>query len=202
MAAVGVLEPLYASPAERPAWRAQSEADLEQILSQVHQVLRPGGKFWCVVPAHLRAADGTLGNHWYRELWRVMIDELTLLRRAGDLDEVTWRDCVVPAHQRHATQWQAWFDGHADLFELDYLEVLEQENVYLEAYREDHRDPARFAEDYLASLRAWSDRLFARLIPEAEKRNVFYAALKCAFADDPERFETDVVNLYLGATKR
>ena len=197
----GHVDPLYAQGQDRAAWQKQSVDDLDTIMRHAASALRSGGKFWAVAPAHTRGPKGRIGNHWYRELWLTIIDELADLQREGLLEMEAVENCIIPAHQRGLDEWRSWFAGNTDLFRLDYLEVVEQENPYLSRYRETHHDASRFADDYLASVRAWSEPLFKSLITDTDTRARFFSGLHDAFRQSPDRYAKDAVNVYVGATR-
>ena len=195
------IDPLYTTGEERKTWRRQSVDDLDTIMRRAHSALKPGGKFWAIAPAHVCGDNGDVANHWYRELWLVVMDELTTLQKTGVLKTNCFENCIIPAHQRGESEWTNWFEQNPSLFALEYVELVEQENPYLTRYRDVHHDPVTFADEYLASVRAWSDHLFSNLIPDPDARAQFFAGLHVAFRQNPERFTNDAVNAYVGATR-
>jgi SAM-dependent methyltransferase len=197
---------VYPSSAEGPeelaAWTRLSESDLHTAMSNIHDCLRPGGKFWAVVPGHSQhESTGKLKNCWYREVLDVMCEQLLALVKSGVIDEKTWNNFVLPVHARHLNEWQAWFDKNGAMFKLEFLYGEDQANPYLERFRKDHKDPDRFADEYLSSVRAWSDRIIAQILPDQEQRHEFYEGLRQQFKQDPERFENDSYSVYIGATR-
>ena len=99
------------------------------------------------------------------------------------------------------SQWQQWFDRNPEKFRLEFLEVVESQNPYLELYRENHRDPGQFADDYLGFFKAWGERIVSTLIADERQRDVLYHELHGVFRKDPGRFENDNVSVYVGATR-
>ena len=197
----GHIEPLYARGDQKSKWNQLSREDLDSILQQAHRALKPGGVFWAVAPAHTTDDQGQIANHWNKEVWNVMIELLENMNRNGELDSKSWEEFVIPVHQRHIDEWQDWFDRHPEKFKLEFLEVVESQNPYLDFYLHEHRDPNRFADDYLGFFRAWGERIAGTLIPEEQQREAFYAKLHQAFKSDPERFANDNVSVYAGATR-
>jgi SAM-dependent methyltransferase len=195
------IEPLYAEGRQKLAWGKLSKADLDQILNQVYRCLKPGGCFWAVAPAHTTDANGAISNHWNREVWNVLIGLLDEMDRNGEIHSQTWRDFVIPVHQRHISEWQHWFDRNPDNFRLEFLEVVESENPYLALYRQEHRNPTQFADDYLGFFRAWGERIISTLIPDDRHQQAFFKRLHKAFESNPERFANDNVSVYVGAIK-
>ncbi len=194
--------PLFATGDEKPAWEKQSESDLNTVLTNIHRCLKPGGKFWAVVPAHRRdEATGEIKNYWYREVLAVMCDQLRALVTKGILDEESWNHFVLPVHQWNLQQWQKWFTANDSMFRLEFLYAEEQANPYLERFRNEHQDPSRFADDYLSSIRAWSERIIMQLIPDRKVRNEFFTGLRDQFLKAPDRFANDTFSLYVGATR-
>lgn len=157
--------------------------------------MKPGGCFRAVAPAHTTDANGAISNHWNREVWKVLIELLDEMDRNGVLDSLAWQAFTIPVHQRHISEWQQWFDRNRDKFQLEFLEVVESQNPYLELYRQEHGNPQRFADDYLGFLRAWGDRIVSALVPGGRQRQVFFDKVHEAFRSDPERFANDNVSV-------
>ncbi len=195
--------PLFANGInEKPAWDHQSDSDLNTALLNIHSSLKSGGKFWAVVPAYsCDEATGEIANYWYREVLDIMCDQLLALVDKGIMDITSWDDFVLPVHQRHLQQWQRWFTDNASMFRLDFLYEEEQSNPYLRRYRNEHHNPERFADEYLSSIRAWSEQIIMRLLPDHEQRNVFFEGLRDQFLREPDRFENDAFSVYIGATR-
>lgn len=186
---------------EKSAWEELSATDLNTALNHIHSSLKSGGKFWAVVPAHSRDdLTGEINNYWYREVLDVMSGQLLELVDKGIVDEESWNNFVLPVHQRHLHQWQKWFADNDSMFQLDFLYEEEQSNPYLQRFRNTHQDPNFFADDYLSSVRAWSEKIIMQLLPETEQRNMFFGGLRNQFVQSPDRFENDTFSVYVGAT--
>ena len=196
------VHPLRATGVEEiSAWDKLSNSDLNTALSNIHRCLKPGGKFWAVVPAHCRdESTGEIKNYWYREVLDIMCEQLRTLLNKGMVDEENWNNFVLPVHQRNLHQWQKWFTENDSMFHLDFLYAEEQANPYLERFRNEHKDPNRFADEYLSSIRAWSEKIIIQLLPYQEQRNEFFEGLRHRFMQAPDRFENDSFSVYIGAT--
>lgn len=194
------ISPLSANPAESASWKQQSIADLDLALSRIHRVLKPGGCLWVVVPAQCLDETQT-ANYWYREILDIMSAQLKTLVDQGAISSDQWTRFVIPAHQRDKHLWQDWFDKNTSMFELKFLYTNQQPNPYLHRYKTEHRNPQRFVDEYLASIRAWSEQIISNLIPDEEMREGFFASLRSEIAASPERFENDTVSLYAGAVR-
>jgi hypothetical protein len=187
---------------EQQAWENLSRHDLHGVLSNIHSCLKPGGIFWAVVPTHTRdMTTGEIKNYWYREVLQIMCEQLRLLVAEGVVSEESWNEFVLPVHQRHLDEWQNWFAEHDTMFRVEYLYTEDQFNPYLQRFRDEHQDPDRFADEYLASVRAWGERIIKQLLPDQELRNAFFEGLRSQFVQSPERFENDSVSVYIGATR-
>ena len=188
--------------AEKEAWEALSLIDLNTALTNIHGSLRSGGKFWAIVPAVRRdSLTGAAENFWYREVLDIMSEQLLDLVDQGVLDTDTWNNFVVPAHHRSSSQWQQWFSDHESMFQLDYIDQQEHANPYLDRFKHRHRDPKQFADEYLASIRAWGEKIITQLLPDQQRRERFFAGLHRQFMQTPERFDNDSVSVYIGATR-
>ena len=197
------VNPLHATGVEEiSAWDKLSDSDLNTALTNIHRCLKRGGKFWAVVPAHSRdESTGEIKNYWYREVLDIMCEQLRSLVNKGIVDEETWNNFVLPVHQRHLHQWQKWFTENDSMFHLDFLYAEEQANPYLERFRNEHKDPNRFADEYLSSVRAWSEKIIMQLLPDQEQRDEFFEGLRYQFVQAPDRFENDAFSVYIGATR-
>ncbi len=195
--------PLRAKKVEEVlAWDELSESDLDRALINIHNCLKPGGKFWAVVPAHsLNEGTGEIKNYWYREVFEIMSEQLQFMVNKGIVEIETWNQFVLPTHHRHLSQWQRWFFKNKSLFHLDFLYTQEQMNPYLERFRKEHKDPIRFADEYLSSVRAWAEKIITQLLPDQNHRNEFFELLRLEFIKEPARFENDSLSLYVGATR-
>lgn len=186
---------------EKSAWEELSATDLNTALNHIHSSLKSDGKFWAVVPAHSRDnLTGNINNYWYREVLDVMNEQLLELVDSGKVNEESWNKFVLPVHQRHLSQWQNWFNDNDSIFHLDFLYAEEQKNPYLQRFTNIHQDPNLFADEYLSSVRAWSEQIILQLLPDTEQRNIFFEGLRNQFAQAPYRFENDTFSVYIGAT--
>jgi len=187
---------------EKSAWEELSASDLNTALNHIHSSLKSGGKFWAVVPAHNRdSSTGKINNYWYREVLDVMSEQLLELVDKGIVSEESWNNFVLPVHQRHLYQWQKWFADNESMFQVDFLYAEEQENPYLQRFTNIHQDLNLFADDYLLSVRAWSEQIIIQLLPDTEQRNTFFEGLRNQFVQTPDRFENDTFSVYIGATR-
>lgn len=87
------------------------------------------------------------------------------------------------------------------MFQLDFLYAEEQANPYLQRFRNEHQDSNRFADEYLLSVRAWSEQIIMKLLLDQEQRDVFFEGLRYQFVQAPDRFENDTFSVYVGATR-
>jgi hypothetical protein len=195
------VDPLYSKGDQHRVWSALSRSDLDLVMNQAHRALRKGGKFWAIAPAHTRdEIDGSIKNHWNREVWNIMIEQLITMERSGVVDPTLWQDFVIPVHQRKLDEWCDWFAENTDKFNLEFAEVVESPNPYLQIFLEGHKSAEQFADDYLGFFKSWADRIVGSLIPEEEHRLVFYKNMRIEFQNNPERFADDNVSVYVGAT--
>lgn len=197
------IHPVFASGLEeKSAWSELDERDLNAALSNIHSGLKRGGKFWAVVPAYgLDESSGEIKNYWYREVLNMMTEQLRSLVEKGTLGEDKWNNFVLPVHQRHLNQWKSWFTEHESMFQLKFLYDEEQSNPYLDRYRHEHHDVTRFADEYLSSIRAWSEQIVISLLPDRQQRDLFFQGLRNRFLEEPDRFENDTFSVYIGATR-
>lgn len=195
----GHIDPLYARPCERPVWREQAERDCGLIMHGLARGLRPGGRAWLVVPSVLRDAEGNLA-HWYRQAKRDLYEELVAATGRGVLDSRALDDFVIPTNERDMDEWKAWFAAHPDSWRLEYAAIRQLPNPYLTAWNE-HRDNQRFAREYLASIKAWSERIVDSLIADRRQGQELFARLSERFAQGPTAYADDNVSIYLGLTR-
>lgn len=80
--------------------------------------------------------------------------------------------------------------------------MVESQNPYLALYQQEHQDAERFADDYLGFFRAWGNRIVATLVPGEQQRQILLDKVHAAFKSDPERFASDNVSVYVGATRK
>ncbi len=187
---------------EKTAWEELSATDLNTALKHIHSSLKPGGKFWAVVPGHSRDdSTGEIKNYWYREVLDVMSQQLLQLVDKGIVSQESWNNFVLPVHQRHMSHWQKWFSENDSMFQVDFLYAEEQDNPYLQKFTNSHQDVNLFADEYLSSIRAWSEQIIMQLLPDIEQRNLFFEGLRNQFVQTPDRFDKDTYSIYIGATR-
>lgn len=196
------VHPLFATSEEKKLWDLLRENDLNTALTNIHSSLKPGGKFWAVAPGcYHDESTGRIKNYWYREVLDVMSERLQILVEKNIVDEEKWNNFVLPVHQHSLEQWQKWFDENESMFKLEFLYGEEHVNPYLQRFHNEHHNSERFADEYLLSIRAWGEKIIAQMLPDPDKRDVFFEGLRYRFIEEPERFENDSYSVYIGATR-
>jgi hypothetical protein len=196
-----------ASGAVRDAFIAQGAADWRSFLLNRARELKSGGRL-CLFNFGIDGQGRYLGNtgglsmfDTFEAIWRAFRDD----RRITPSEYLATN---FPQHYRTQAEFVAPLEdpGHPVYQAGLRLEHVESRVVRCPYARdfEEHGDAARFATEYIPTLRSWSEPVFhagldASRPPEERAAIVddFYAAYEARVAAAPEGHGMDYVHIYL-----
>ena len=141
----------------------------------------------------------------FNALWEELRDE-------GSITEEEYADTNFPQHYRTVEEFTRPFRDpdnpvHRAGLRLDHAETRVVRCPFA-VHFEDHGDPARFAREYIPTLRSWSESTFASgLAPDRapEDREAiidrFYDRYEASVREAPDGHAMDYVHCYLIASK-
>jgi hypothetical protein len=201
------LHMVGADEAERRAFAEQGACDWETMLLARARELVPGGRL-CLFNFGIDEEGRYLGNtggvsmfDTYDAIWAELV-------REGRISEAEYRATNFPQHYRTVAEFtQPFKDMNSPVFRaglrLEHVETRVVRCPYARDF-EAHRDPRKFAHEYIPTLRSWSEPVFANGLsasraPE-EKASIideFYSRYEERVAASPEGHGMDYVHIYL-----
>ena len=194
-----------ASGAERAAYNEQGRRDWEAML--LHRA-RELALFNFGIDEEGRYLGNTGGISMFdifNELWAELRDE-------GSIDSDEYLDTNFPQHYRTVEEFTRPFRDpdnpvHRASLRLDHAETRVVRCPF-EAHFEKHGDAARFAREYIPTLRSWSETTFASgLSPDRPPEECtaildrFYDRYEARVREAPHGHAMDYVHCYLIASK-
>ena len=200
-----------ATGAERDAFSEQGRRDWEAMLVNRACELATGGRL-ALFNFGIDEAGRYLGNtggismfDTFNELWGELRDE-------GSITPEEYVDTNFPQHYRTVEEFTRPFREpdnpvHRAGLRLDHAETRVVRCPF-EAHFEEHGDPARFAREYIPTLRSWSESTFASgLSPKRRPAECvaildrFYDRYEARVREAPRGHAMDYVHCYLIASK-
>ena len=201
-----------ASGAERAAFTRQGAADWETMLLQRTRELKSGGRL-CLFNFGIDEEGRYLGNtggvsmfDMFNKFWRDLADD-------GVITQAEYLNTNFPQHYRTVEEFTAPLnDKTSPVYKAGLrLEQVETRLVrcpFEQDFTENHRDAARFAVEYLPTLRSWSEATFLGGLDagrdEAGREaimNEFYGRYQASVAAAPGGHAMDYVHAYLVCRK-
>ncbi len=197
-----------ASGDERAAYVEQGRADWETMLLRRAEELKSGGRL-CLfnfgIDEEGRYLGSTGGKNMFdtfSELWASLVDEGRITR-----DEYlntnfpqcyrTKEEFVAPLENENNPVYRAGL-------RLEHVESRVVRCPFEQDFTENHGDPLRFAEEYIPTLRSWSEPTFVNGLSsdrsdeaKAGIIDAFYNRYQERVAEKPEGHAMDYVHVYL-----
>ena len=200
-----------ATGAERAAYAEQGRRDWEAMLLHRARELAPGGRlalfnFGIDEEGRYLGNTGRIGMFdTFNALWEELRDE-------GSITSDEYVDTNFPQHYRTVEEFTRPFRDPANPVHRAGLRLEHAETRVVrcpfEAHFEEHGDPARFAREYIPTLRSWSESTFASGLSAdrpAEERTAildrFYDRYEARVREAPHGHAMDYVHCYLIASK-
>ncbi len=197
---------------ERAAFTAQGARDWESMLLWRARELVPGGRL-CLFNFGIDEEGRYLGNtggvsmfDTFNELWAGLAED-------GIITREEYLITNFPQHYRTVDEFTAPLnDTSSPVYQaglrLERVETRVVRCPFERDFADSHKDPKRFAEEYLPTLRSWSEATFmgglsADRQPEEKMQiiDTFYGRYQARVAAEPAGHAMDYVHCYLIASK-
>lgn len=196
-----------AEGAELAAYAEQGRADWERILGCRAAELVPGGRLvllnFCRDEAgrYLGGTEGVDMFDTFDRLWKALTDD-------GTITMAEYEATVFPQYYRDVEECSAPLIDpdnpvHKAGLRLDHIETRVIDCPYRLDY-EQHGDPAKFAREYIPTLRSWSESVFFAglstdrpLEERAEIIDRYFESYETFVRENPEGQGMDYVHTYM-----
>jgi hypothetical protein len=205
------VQAVGASGAELDAFAEQAQRDWETILLQRARELTPGGRLVLVnfvkdeAGRYLGNTGGVNMFDTFNGLWQRLVAE-------GVISREEYVRMTLPQYYKTVEEFtRPLSDTASDVYRAGLrLEQSETRIVpcpFAAEFRQ-HGDAARFARDYIPTLRSWTESTFlAALSPERspeERQDIidrYYDAYEALVRDNPEDHGMDYVHIFMTIAK-
>ena len=196
-----------AEGAVREAFVAQGRKDWESILLNRARELAPGGRL-CLFNFGIDEEGRYLGHSGGVSMFDTYDAHWAALHDEGVITAEEYLDTNFPQHFRTVAEFTAPLldesgPVHAAGLRLEHVETRVVGCPYARDFA-GHGDAAKFARDYIPTLRSWSEATFAKGLspdrPEEERAAIidrFYDAYEAQVRESPEGHGMDYVHCYL-----
>lgn len=201
-----------ASGDERMAYEAQGAADWETMLLRRTEELKPGGRL-CLfnfgIDEEGRYLGSTGGQNMFdtfAELWAELVSD-------GTISKQEYLNTNFPQCYRTEAQFVApLMDSNNPAYQaglrLEHVESRVVRCPFEQDFTENHHDADLFAEEYVPTLRSWSEPTFVNGLstkrPPEENAAIidtFYDRYRQRVAANPKGHAMDYVHIYLVCNK-
>ncbi len=197
---------------EREAYEQKGAEDWETMLTRRADELKPGGAL-CLFNFGIDEEGRYLGNtggvsmfDTFSEIWENLVDDGTITRQ--EFLDTNFPQCyrtteqfVTPLNDKNSPVYQAGL-------RLEHVESRVVRCPFEQDYTKNHKDPVKFAEEYIPTLRSWSEPTFVNGLSNdrnaEEKSQIiddFYGRYQSLVAKAPEGHAMDYVHIYLVCSK-
>ena len=200
-----------AEGAERDAFIEQGRVDWESMLLNRARELAPGGRLALFnfgideAGRYLGSTGGISMFDTFNALWAALRDD-------GTITEAEYINTNFPQSYRTVAQFTAPFRDEANPvhragLRMEHVETRVVECPFAADFK-NHGDAARFAHEYIPTLRSWSEATFVSGLstarPVEERQAIidrFYDRYEALVRDAPEGHAMDYVHCYLIVNK-
>ncbi|NKC12821.1 MAG: SAM-dependent methyltransferase [Gammaproteobacteria bacterium] len=203
----GHVQAVGASGCELAAFQRQARSDWETLLHHRAKELKPGGRL--VLVNFCRDQQGRYLGHTegadmfdtFNAVWQAML-------AAGQITEDEYQRMTLPQYYNDVAEFSVpLMDGSSPVYRaglrLESITTKVVECPYKLDFRQ-HGDAARFAENYIPTLRSWTQSTFmGGLNPQrdaGERATLidrYYAAYAQRVLEEPEQHGMDYVHAYM-----
>ena len=192
---------------ERAAFRAQGRRDWERILLHRAAELKPGGHLVLLNFGEDEAGrylGNTGGQHMFdimNRIWRDFLAE-------GAIGEAEYKAMTLPQYYNTRAEFTAPLENpaspvHRAGLRLSHVETRVVRCPYAVAF-EAHGDAAKFARDYIPTIRSWNESIYRGALSPARSQDEraalierYYQTYEALVRGAPEGHGMDYVHCYL-----
>ena len=200
------VQAVGAEGSELQAFREQAHRDWRQILMHRARELKPGGKLVLINFARDeqgRYLGNTGGVNMFDTFNGIWLDFL----QQGRIERDEYDNMTLPQYYNTVEEFSAPLtDANDPVYQaglrLNHIDTRIVKCPYAESFRE-HGDAARFAEEYIPTIRSWNESIFFNALsnerPQQERQQIisdYYGTYQAMVRDDPEGHGMDYVHAY------
>jgi len=197
---------------ELERFRAQAHKDWRQILLHRATELKPGGKlvlinFGCDEQGrYLGNTGGVNMFDTFNQIWQSFLQQ-------GRIERQEYENMTLPQYYNTVEEFSAPLVDPGDAvyqagLRLEHIETRVVKCPFAEAFAE-HGDAARFAEEYIPTIRTWNESIYfsglSEQRPLEERRQIiedYYATYRDMVRDNPAGHGMDYVHAYMVISKQ
>lgn len=193
---------------ERAAYEDQGAKDWQTMLTRRAEELKLGGRL-CLFNFGIDEEGRYLGNtggesmfDTYAELWASLVDDGIITK--DEYLNTNFPQCyrtteqfVAPLKDKTSSVYQAGL-------RLEHVEARVVRCPFEQDFTENHKDPVRFAKEYIPTLRSWSEPTFVNGLSKerseeerAQIIDMFYGRYEARVAQNPTGHAMDYVHIYM-----
>ncbi|OLP95336.1 Anthranilate O-methyltransferase 2 [Symbiodinium microadriaticum] len=185
----------------RLEWENLAAKDWESNLRSRSEELVSGGSLHFVVPVF---DPESRPSYTYQKLADVIMETLQTLLRRGEISQKEADAFVTPVFLRSREEFEAPFQAGA--FEGLVLESFSTHLLPSPYWQTSQHDPARFADSYVRSVRAWSYNSWTSKLAAVSHQadtivEKLYRAINEGIMKNPQDFRRDYVQAYMTLRK-
>ncbi|MDH3634692.1 MAG: class I SAM-dependent methyltransferase [Gammaproteobacteria bacterium] len=196
---------------ELEAFRAQARGDWRQILLHRARELKPGGKLVLINFAQDeqgRYLGNTGGINMFNQFNRIWQD----LLEQGRITRAEYENMTLPQYYNTVEEFSAPLQNQDDPvyqagLRLEHIDTRIVKCPFAESFAQ-HGDAARFAEEYIPTIRSWNESIFFNGLsgdrPIDERRQLiedYYGTYHDIVRDGPDGHGMDYVHAYTVISK-
>ena len=196
---------------ELEAFRRQAHQDWRQILLHRARELKPGGKLVLINFAHdeqgyyLGNTGGVNMFDTFNRIWRDFLEQ-------SRITQVEYENMTLPQYYNTVEEFSAPLQNPDEAvyqagLRLDHIDTRIVKCPFAESFAE-HGDAARFAEEYIPTIRSWNESIFFNALaddrPLEERRQIiedYYGTYRDLVRTSPVGHGMDYVHAYTVISK-
>ncbi|MCP4874750.1 MAG: class I SAM-dependent methyltransferase [Gammaproteobacteria bacterium] len=197
---------------ELESFRGQAHRDWRQILLHRARELKPGGKLVLINFArdqqehYLGNTGGVNMFDTFNQIWQTFLDQ-------GRVTRDEYANMTLPQYYNTVEEFSAPLEDTNDAvfqagLRLEHIDTRIVKCPFAESFAE-HGDAARFAEEYIPTIRSWNESIFFNALAEdrplQERRQTiedYYNTYRDMVSDNPEGHGMDYVHAYTVISKQ
>lgn len=205
------VQAVGASGKELDEYRDQAHLDWRRILLHRANELKPGGKLVLINFArddqnrYLGNTGGINMFDTFNQIWVSFLDQ-------GRIDRKEYENMTLPQYYNTVEEFSTPLIDKTDAvyqagLRLDHIDTRLVKCPFAEAFKQ-HGDAARFAEEYIPTIRSWNESIFLNALSAdrsvEERREIiedYYLTYSNRVRENPEGHGMDYVHAYMVISK-
>ena len=205
------VQAVGAQGSELQAFRHQAHSDWRQILMQRANELKPGGKLVLInfgtdeKGRYLGNTGGVNMFDTFNQIWQSFLDQ-------NRINRLEYENMTLPQYYNSVEEFSSPLVNPDEAvyqagLRLDHIDTRIVKCPFAEDFAE-HGDAARFAEEYIPTIRSWNESIYFNALsedrPVEERREIiedYYNTYKTMVRESPDGHGMDYVHAYMVISK-